>query len=138
MFNIVLRRKKLSTIKYYNRKQILGLPRSPEWFFSLQKKFYTKWLFQYGQLKKSCPNYYLMLPRYRSVQTLTKETIKARVFEATMAAVGKKIPLSVLRKTCGHLHSTSSDASVLSTLGWGRDYCFKYTWMPRVYFQKKS
>jgi len=137
VFKIIFRRKKISTIKYYNRKQILELPKCPEWFFSLQKKFYTKWLHQYGQLKKSCPNYYLMLPRYRSVQTLTKDTIKTRVFEATMAAVGKKIPLSVLRKTCGHLHSTSSDSSILSTIGWSRDYCFKYTWMPRVYFQKK-
>lgn len=134
IFKIILRRKKLSNIKYYNQKQILHLPQSPEWFFTLQKKFYSKWAIQYGQRKKSCPNYYLMLPRYRSVQTLSKGTIKARVFEATTAAVGKKIPLSVLRKTCGHLHSTSSDASILSTLGWARESSFKYTWMPRVFF----
>lgn len=137
-FKIILRRKKLGTVKYYNRSQILDLPKDPKWFYSLQKRFYKKWLAQYNQLQKAYPNYYLMLPRYRSVQALTAGTIQARVFEATIAAVGKKIPPKVLRKTCGNLHSSSSDASLLSALGWSSEYCFKYTWLPRNYFNQKN
>jgi hypothetical protein len=132
---IILQRKKLGNIKYYNRNQVLEFPKDPQWFYSLLKKFYEKWLIQYNQLKKSYPNYYLMLPRYRSVQPLSKGTIQARVYEATVAAVGKKIPPKVLRKTCGDLHSSCSDASILSVLGWSSDYCFRYTWLPRSYFQ---
>ncbi|MFA6190694.1 MAG: hypothetical protein WC711_04280 [Candidatus Staskawiczbacteria bacterium] len=135
IFTIIFRRKKLGTIKYYNRKQVLKLPKEPKWLHSLQKRFYEKWLVQYKHLHKNYPNYYLMLPRYRSVQTLTKGTILARVFEATYAAVGEKIPPKVLRKSCGNLHSTSSDASLLSALGWSSEYCFRYTWLPRSYFQ---
>jgi hypothetical protein len=137
-FKIILRRKKLGTVKYYNRNQVLEFPKEPKWFYSLQKRFYAKWLLQYNQLKKNYPNYYLMLPRYRSVQALTDSTINARVFEATVAAVGDKIPARVLRKTCGNLHSTSSDASLLSTLGWSSEYCFRYTWLPRKYFRNSK
>jgi hypothetical protein len=132
---IILKRKKLGNVKYYNRNQVLEFPKDPQWFYSLLKNFYEQWLIQFNQLKKSYPNYYLMLPRYRSVQPLSKGTIQARVYEATVAAVGKKIPPKVLRKTCGDLHSSSSDASVLSVLGWSSDYCFRYTWLPRSYFQ---
>ena len=137
-FKIILRRKKLGTIKYYNRNQVLEFPKEPKWFYSLQKRFYAKWLAQYNKLKKDYPNYYLMLPRYRSVQTITKNTIQARVSEATIAAIGENIPARVLRKTCGNLHSSSSDASILSILGWSSEYCFKYTWLPRKYFKNSK
>jgi site-specific recombinase XerD len=135
---IILRRKKLRAIKYYNRNQVLEFPNEPKWFYSLQKRFYAKWLAQYNQLKKDYPNYYLMLPRYRSVQPLTKATIQARVFEATFAATGERIPPKVLRKSCGNLHSSSSDASLLSALGWSSEYCFRYTWLPRKYFKNSK
>ena len=137
-FKIVMRRKKLGAVKYYNRNQILEFPKEPKWFYTLQKRFYKKWLAQYGQLHKTYPNYYLMLPRYRSVQSLTDGTIQARVYEATMAAVNEKIPPKVLRKTCGNLHSSSSDASLLSALGWSSEYCFRYTWLPRIYFKNSK
>ncbi|MDD4975697.1 MAG: hypothetical protein PHY93_15175 [Bacteriovorax sp.] len=133
-FKIILRRKQLGTVKYYNRSQTLEFPKEPKWFYSLQKRFYKKWLAQYNQLQKAYPNYFLMLPRYRSVQALTRGTIQARVYEATMAAVSEKIPPKVLRKSCGNLHSSSSDASLLSVLGWSSEYCFRYTWVPRKYF----
>lgn len=137
-FKIILRRKKLGAVKYYNRNQVLEFPNEPKWFYSLRRRFYEKWLAQYNQLYKNYPNYYLMLPRYRSVQALTKGTIQARVFEATMAAVGEKIPPKVLRKSCGNLHSSSSDASLLSVLGWSSEYCFRYTWLPRNYFNNSK
>ena len=133
---IILRRKKLGTRKYYNRSQILILPSNPStWFYKLQKRFYTNWLHEYEQRKKSFPCYYLFLPRYRSIQPLTTATIKTRVYEATQAAVEINISPKILRKTCGHIHSTSSDSSILSTLGWSADYCFDYTWVPKIYFQ---
>jgi len=137
-FKIVIRRKKLGAVKYYNRNQVLEFPKDPKWFYTLQKRFYKKWLAQYGQLHKTYPNYYLMLPRYRSIQSLTDGTIQARVYEATMAAVNEKIPPKVLRKTCGNLHSSSSDASLLSALGWSTEYCFRYTWLPRIYFKNSK
>jgi integrase len=119
-FKIILRRKKLGTRKYYNRSQILSLPNNPNsWFYKLQKRFYKNWLHEYEQRKKSFPCYNLLLPRYRSIQPLTADTIKTRVYEATQAAVEMNIPPKILRKTCGHIHSISSDASILSTLGWG-------------------
>jgi site-specific recombinase XerD len=134
---IILRRKQLGTKKYYNRSQILDLPNNPSsWFYLLQKRFYKDWLIQYHQRKKDFPCYNLLLPRYRSIQPLTKTTILSRVYEATQAAVRVNIAPKTLRKTCGHIHSTSSDASILSTLGWSADYCFDYTWVPKIYFQK--
>lgn len=133
-FKIILRRKKLTNAKYYNREQILELPISPQWFYQLQKKFIKRWHIQYGQLKNIFPKYYLMLPRYRSAWPLSKSTITHRVYEATLAAIGEKIPLRVLRKTCGHLHTIHNDSSLLSRLGWSHHYCFNYTWVPKVYF----
>jgi len=135
-FRIVLRRKSLKNIKYYNRKQIITFPSKPNsWIYLLQQRFYKEWLIQYQDRIKSFPCYYLFLPRYRAIRPLTNETIVARIYEATEAAVGKRITSRILRQTCGAIHSTASDASILATLGWSSDYCFNYTWVPKVYLK---
>ena len=134
---ITFLRHKRSKVKYYNREQTLCLPDHPKWFHDLQIRFYDYWTDCYGKLRKSVPHHYLMLPKRRSIQPLTQTTLRTRVTTATKKAVGTKIPPHILRKTSGFLHSQHGDASILSTLGWDPNYCFRYTWVPKIVYQKK-
>ena len=79
-----------------------------------------------------------MLPRRRNIQPITKCTLRNRVMDATLLAIGEKVPPVVLRKTSGHLHSMKGDASILATLGWTKEASFDYTWVPKVVYQPKS
>lgn len=127
-----------NTKKYYNREQTLSLPDHPKWFHDLQIRFYKYWIECYSKLRKSVPHHYLMLPRRRCIQPLTRTTLCNRVTSATKTAVGTKIPPNVLRKTSGFLHSQQGDASILATLGWDSNYCFRYTWVPKIVYQEKE
>ena len=136
---LVLRRKARSRGRhYYNRDQILELPTQSKWFLNLQKRFYQAWTVHYSQVKQTYPHHPLILFRdNRANRPLSAEAIRLRVREATYAATGTAIPASVLRQTCGHLHSSHHDASLLSRLGWSPQFAFNYTWLPRTYFNSK-
>lgn len=140
-FAILLRRKARSRGRhFYHRPQLLQLPAQPKWFFDLQKRFYEVWLEFYSQVKKTYPHYPLVLCRnYRANRPLSADTISQRIQEATRAATGSvEIPPSILRQTCGHLHSQNQDASLLSRLGWSPEFAFHYTWLPRAYYVPKD
>jgi hypothetical protein len=79
-----------------------------------------------------------MLPKSRFVRPLTQSTVLNRVYEGTISAIGERIPIKVLRQTCGHLHTYQNDASILSRLGWSTNCCFDYTWVPRTYFSRSE
>lgn len=134
---ITLPRNKTNNKQYYDREQILCLPDHPKWFYDLQVRFYKYWTEHYAKLKKSVPHQYLMLPKRRSIQALTKNTILLRVTKATQAAVGNHIPPQILRKTSGFLHSQQGDAAILATLGWSQHTSFRYTWLPKITYQSK-
>lgn len=133
---IALRRKARSRGRhYYNRDQTLELPTHSKWFLGLQKRYYQAWSVHYSRVKRTYPHYPLILFRdNRANRPLSAERIRLRVQEATQAATGIVIPASVLRQTCGHLHSSRHDASLLSRLGWSPQFAFNYTWLPRTYF----
>ncbi len=137
-FAIIFHRAELRNRKHYNREQVLTLPSQPKWFYDLQHRFYDHWCQQYNALTKSVPNHYLMLPNSRNVRPLTKSTILRRIFKATQAATGQNIPPRILRHTSGHLHTIQGDASMLSSLGWSKSYCFKYTWVPKITYYRKQ
>ena len=134
--SLQLRRKPLSRGKrYYNRQSTLKLSQKPNWFLSLQKKFYLKWLEHYQKTKKSYPQHWLCLPyHYNYNRPLSYDTLHKRIQQATLAATGKTIPAKILRQTCGHIYSRNQDASVLTTLGWSPQFAFHYTWLPRQYY----
>jgi site-specific recombinase XerD len=137
--SIKLRRRELTKgKKYYNRKELLQLPVSPTWFAFLQKRFMKKWSKHYQQVKKSYPLTPLVLPKSNiSNRYLSTESIRNKVYDATIEATGQAIPIRVLRQTCGHLYSSKADASILSSMGWSNQFAFHYTWLPRIYYSKK-
>ena len=57
--------------------------------------------------------------------------MRVRVYKATQEATGENIHLSVLRRTSGHIHSMRGEASILTTLGWSRDYATDFIWRQR-------
>jgi hypothetical protein len=118
--------------RYYNRKQILELPENPEWLRSLQRRFIETWQLHYAKTKRSYPCPRLVLPRHHHyTRQLSPTTLLDRIYGATLAATGRKIPPKVLRQTCGHLHTRNGDGSVLTKLGWSPNFAFHYTWLPR-------
>ena len=137
---IKIRRKKLTKgKKYYCRKELLPLPTNPKWFLELQKRFYHNWAEHYQKVKKTFPNTPLVLPLSNiSNRYLNTDTIRNRVMRATVEATGLKIPIRILKQTCGHLYTNKADASILSTLGWSDQFAFQYTWLPRTYFLEDS
>lgn len=121
--------------QYYNREQMLRLPMKPDWFVSLQKRFYENWLKHFSKIKKSYPHEHLLLPYHNHYcRPLSDHTTSRRFQNATLAACGKKIPARILRQTCGHLHTKNGDASALTHLGWSPTFAFYYTWLPRTLF----
>lgn len=140
LFHLKLRRKDLTKgKKYYNRKEMLVLPTNPKWFLALQQRFLKDWMAHYSKVKKSYPQTPLVLAKHnRYNRYLNTTTIRNRVYEATVEATDQKIPIRVLKQTCGHIYSSKSDASLLSTMGWSNQFSFHYTWLPRTYYQSNQ
>lgn len=117
---------------HYHRKQILELPENPAWLKSLQRRFVETWQHHYTKTKKSFPCPRLVLPRnYHYTRPIHPQTLISRIYAATVAATGRKIPPKILRQTCGHIHTRNGDGSVLTKLGWSPNFAFQYTWLPR-------
>ncbi|MEO5969863.1 MAG: hypothetical protein ABIQ95_08040 [Bdellovibrionia bacterium] len=138
--NIILDRQPLSFHrKRYNRPEVLKLPGNPLWFLSLQKSFYRHWSEQYSKVKKTYPRYSLILPKHLYYnRPISREWIRKQFLKITHSVAGTPMTASTLRKTCGHLHSITGDASILASLGWSRDFAFAYTWLPRQYVTPKK
>lgn len=132
-FDIKFRRKELTKgKKFYNRPEILKLPTEVRWLSDLQKRYLKYWMGHYSKIKKTYPKSPLFLHRsFNSNNLLSTIIISKRFQEATVSATGTRITNRILRQTCGHLHSQSGDASLLSTLGWSDQFAFHYTWLPR-------
>lgn len=124
------------TVKTRRRKtQVLELPSNPMWFLKLQKRFQKKWFACYEKTIKTFPVKRICLPHhYVHNRPMATFTIVNRIYEATLAATNEKIPLNILRATCGTLHIHGTDGSFLTTLGWSKTTAHKYTWCPREYF----
>ena len=117
---------------YYNREQVLELPKKPDWLKHLQLRFLKMWQQEYSKTKQTYPTQRLVLPRnHHYTRPLHQHTLTKRIYAATTVATGHKITPKILRQTCGHLHTRNGDGSVLSTLGWSPNFAFHYTWLPR-------
>jgi len=118
----------------HRRKKKLLLPKTPLWFAGLQRRFLEERRRQLAKLKNPAPIRQLFLvPSVQHNRPMGISAACTVVQEATTKATGGPIPMKVLRMTAGHIHTYHTDASMLAELGWGRDYAFKYTWMPRKY-----
>lgn len=95
--------------KHWNREQVLLLPQEPHWFLNLQHRFKSQWISHYQQLKKTFPHQYLMLAQTRDIRPLSEATMVNRVYQATLAATNQKIPLRVLRQTCGTIYAAKNE-----------------------------
>lgn len=135
---VKLRRKHLTKGRSrYNREEIIIFPRELKWLNELQTRFLENWITQYNKVKKTYPNSPLLLHKKGLTNNfLSKQVINRRFQAATFAATGIKIPASIVKQTCGHLHSQSGDASALSRLGWSDQFAFQYTWLPRQLWTK--
>ena len=126
------RRRRTCGRHYHNRNQILRLPQKPRWFADLQDRFLDGWQSAYARTKATFPAKRLLLRRNgHSPRPLSEQIVLRRVYEATDAAIGRRVPPNVLRQTCGHLHTKNGDASLLTILGWSPQFSFQYTWLPR-------
>jgi hypothetical protein len=116
-------------------KQLL-LPQEPRWLNELQKRFLIGWQ---GRLEK-LPNGFGLRPlimgkQLRSARPLRPLAVQKRFYEATQAACGMKIPMSIVRRTGAHLFTRKlGEASILREFGWSADYSFDFLWMPRKLF----
>lgn len=139
---IILARKPRSRgRRYYNRKQLLSLPRDPRWLDDLAVRFRAHWRSRFDRIqpKTSFPKTPLFLdPQHSHNRNLSDEYVRKLVKTATASATGIAIPPRVLRQTCGHIMTRGCDGSTLATLGWSQQFAFHYTWLPRVQFQAKS
>ena len=70
----------------------------------------------------------------RSNRPISVTELCKRVYQATNDAVGEEIPPSVLRRTCGHIYSTTGEASILIDLGWSKNCASQFLWKQREYF----
>ncbi len=113
---IYLRQKALTSGKcYYNREQIIKLPKSPNWFLKLQNRFYKDWRKHYNKIKSTYPNYQLILPKHNHYnRPISKTTVRKIIKKASIEATGINIPTRVIRQTCGHMYSKNKDASMRS------------------------
>jgi len=131
----IYRRKRTKGAQFYNREQTLVFPYGPKWLVKLQARFIEKWSEHYHQVKKTYPHQPLCLPYHNHHNRfLDTSTVLKRVYQATEKAVEEKIPVRVLRQTCGVLYSQNGDAYALTRLGWSRQFAFHYTWLPQNYF----
>jgi site-specific recombinase XerD len=139
-FCIYLRQKALTSGKhYYNREQIIKLPKNPDWFLKLQTSFYKEWRDHYNKIKNTYPNYQLILPKHNHYnRSISKTTVRKIIKKASIEATGINIPTRVIRQTCGHMYSKNQDASILSKLGWSQSFAFSYTWAPVVYYSPEQ
>ncbi len=125
--------------RLYNRPQKLQLQSSPDWFFKLQRRYYLHWLNIYKKTKWTYPRQSPILPpRGNHNRPVSSEYVATLIAQATIAAVGVPIPVRILRQTCGHLHSTRQDSSLLTRLGWSAQFAFHYTWLPRQHYQSEN
>ena len=138
--SIILDRQPLSFHRQrYNRPEVLKLPETPLWFLNLQKRFYLHWSENYSKVKKTYPRYSLILPKHLYYnRPISREWVRKQFLKITYSVTGMPLTASTLRKTCGHLHSLTGDASMLASLGWSRDFAFAYTWLPRQYVTSKK
>ncbi len=131
------RRPRTKGRRFFNRPQKLTLPKTPRWYFNLQKRFYAKWSNAYQNAKKTFPNQPLiLLQRGNHTRSVSSNYVNTLLELATAEAVGVKIPIRVLRQTCGHIYSYRGDASMLANLGWSPEFAFQYTWLPRIYYSQ--
>ncbi|MCK5537502.1 MAG: site-specific integrase [Bacteroidales bacterium] len=135
---IKLRRRELTKGKHYhNRSEILTLPTDIAWFLKLQQRYIKHWKINYKKIKKDYPQTPLLLSyAHHSLNFLNTQTVRERLKKATTRAIAMPVSSRVLRQTCGHLHSQSGDASILSILGWSSQFAFHYTWLPRQIVSK--
>jgi site-specific recombinase XerD len=134
---IILHREELSyRNKQYRRKQVLLLPTGSKWFLDLQKRYGELWQSRYDKVKKDFPLHPLILHKQgRYNRPLRTLAISKRFAQATQLASGLSIPLNIVRRTCGHIHSIQGDAGILTELGWSKDYSFDFMWRPRRLFR---
>lgn len=137
---LILRRKpRTHGKKYYHREQTFSCPMNPNWFLSLQNSFIKSWKSHYLQLNGNTPRHFLILNLKRiSNKMISCETIRKKILEATLAATGVKIPLRVLRQTCGALHTKHQDATMLATLGWSPELGRNFIWGNKTFYTPKD
>ena len=137
LIQIRLYRKDLSYgRKNYRRNNTLVLPDNPAWINGLQKRFINQWEQKYKKVKKNFPNQLLFFTKnLRSNRPIGIGDLRARLYKGTLDATGEKIPLSVLRRTCGHIYSMTGEASILRDLGWSKGYATQFLWRQREYFK---
>lgn len=140
LIHIQLFRGKLSyRNKEHRREEVLKLPRSPKWLKDLQGRFIDQWEQKYGLVKKSFPKQLLLFSNnLKSNRPIGDEALRIRIYKATQEATGEYIPLSVLRRTSGHIHSMRGEASILTTLGWSRDYATDFIWRQRKLYSPQN
>jgi hypothetical protein len=120
---------------HHNREDTFTPPEYSQWLNELVERYKKYWQSYYDKMQGSHYTRPLLIhERSEHARPISHRTLMRRVYRATVAATGKKIPLKVLRQTCGHIYSREKDTSILPTMGWSRNYAYFYALLPRVYF----
>lgn len=136
---IVVRKKQITYLKRRQREQIIQLPTTPAWFYTLTKRYYAHWLKKYERIKHSTLRQPLFIAHNAQYNfTIGRENLRKRVRNATVRATGHAIPAPVLKHTCGTLFVKGNDASILQKFGWSRNTAWSYTWVSRVVYTPKT
>ncbi len=121
--------------KIDRRPEKLALPQSPLWFSLLQKRYLSGWRAAYALTKKTFPGRPLFLhPQGQHNRPMSHMWFRQKILEATQLATGTVIYPSILRQTCGFLHTKGRDAAVLQELGWSSQSAFIYAWAPYRFY----
>ena len=132
---ILHRGKKSYQNRTHRRDQTLVLPRTPAWLQELQYRYIQRWKIQFENITMSFPRQPLILNKHGSSnRPLRTQSILERFHRASVLATGVNIPLNVVRRTCGHIHSMQGDASILARMGWSKNHTSNFLWRPRVLY----
>jgi len=112
--------------------RILEMPAEPRWVLDLQRSFMAYWKKQIESVHQIYERTPLILPHnHQYAVSLDSTVIDNRIKAATTAALGRRVPFTLLRNTCGVINTRHNDASVLSTLGWSTKHSFAFVRLPR-------
>ncbi len=117
------------------RPEELILPKEPDWFWNLQKRFYQDWLTRRSKMNAAMDITPLLVhDNWIDSQAVGRSWVKYRLSRGTQIATGVAIPISVLRQTSAVIHKRGFDASILTKLGWSARSAMTYVWAPSVFF----
>lgn len=128
-FNLLLRTKTKSAGRHRQyRDRVLCFKSSPGWFKKLLSRYKKYWDSEIAKKKTQFGRKPFLLPRNNQLAVpLNSKVVDRKLVAASKKALnGKSVSFTLLRNTCGYIHTKQDDASILTKLGWSKKHAFSF------------